>query len=223
MRDKRTMTVAQIAALFVTLSASSAAAYDAGMPMKGAMQGKPTSGSMQGMQSMPAPQPIPGMSVYNLTSKWTTQDGISTDLASLRGNVVVAAMVYTHCRDVCPLTTERMQEIERTLPKSSAANARFALFSMDWMRDTPEQLRQFASQHHLDMQRWTLFHGDEAAVREMAAALGVSFHRQANGDFQHSIAIFLLDKDGVVAAEEPDLSKPATALSAKAAQLLAKR
>jgi len=221
MRDKRTMTVriVQIAALSVALFAWPAAAHDAAMPMSGSMKGM----QMPGMQAMPAPQPMPGMSLYNLTSKWTTQDGTSTDLASLRGNVVVAAMVYTHCRDVCPLTTERMQEIERTLPRSSAAKARFALFSMDWVRDTPEQLRQFASQHHLDMQRWTLFHGDEAAVREMAAVLGVSFHREANGDFQHSIAIFLLDKNGVVVAEEPDLSKPAAALSARAAQLLAKR
>jgi protein SCO1/2 len=216
MRNKPAMTIriVQVSALLVGLSAWSAAAHDAGMPM---------SGSMPGMQSMPAPQPMPGMSLYNLNSKWTTQDGTSTDLASLRGNVVVAAMVYTHCRDVCPLTTERMQEVERTLPKSAQAKARFALFSMDWARDTPDQLRQFASQHHLDMQRWTLFHGDESAVREMAAALGVGFHRQANGDFQHSIAIFLLDRNGVVVAEEPDLSKPATALSAKAAQLLATR
>jgi len=144
--------------------------------------------SMPSMKTMPTPAPMPGMSIYNLSSQWTTQDGAATALASLRGNLVVAAMVYTHCKDVCPLTTERMQQIERALPKSSEGRVRFVLFSMDWMRDLPDRLRVFAAEHHIDRQHWTLFHGDEAAVRELAAAFGISFQRESNGDFQHWIA-----------------------------------
>jgi len=176
--------------------------------------------SMPGMKMMPPATPLSGMSIYNLASPWTTQDGASAELSSLRGSYVVAAMIYTRCKDVCPVTTERMQEIEHSLPKRLQGKVKFVLFSMDWKRDTPEQLRVFAAQHHLDPHHWLLFHGDEAAVRELAAALGISFHREDNGDFQHSIAVFLLDVDGVVAAEEGDLQKAPTTIGLELRRLL---
>jgi protein SCO1/2 len=172
--------------------------------------------------SMPLKPAMPGMSVYNLSSRWTDETGKQVDLPSLRGAPLVMAMVYTSCKDVCPLTAERMHEIEAALPPKARGSVRFALFSMDWVRDTPQQLARFAAEHHLDLAHWTLFHGDEASVRKLAAVLGVSLHRDPSGDFQHSIAIFLLDTDGVVQAQDTDLQKQPTAMIAKVKTLLAK-
>lgn len=166
--------------------------------------------TMPGMEMTPLRKPLPGTSIYNLESMWTNQAGQKVALGSFRGRPLVASMVYTHCKDVCPLTTEAMRRIERSLPAGAQSCTRFALISMDWVRDTPDQLKTFANQHALD-NHWTLLHGDESTVRELAAALGVSFYRQANGDFQHSIAIFVLDGDGNIAATQTDLAqRPAT-------------
>jgi len=170
--------------------------------------------NMPGM-SMPLKSAMPGMSVYNLSTRWTNQAGKQVDIASLRGAPLVMAMVYTNCKDVCPLTTERMQEVEAALPAKARGSVRFALFSMDWVRDTPQVLAKFAAEHHIDLAHWALFHGDESAVRKLAAVLGVSLYRDANGDFQHSIAIFLLDSDGVVQMSDTDLQKPPAAITAK--------
>jgi protein SCO1/2 len=178
--------------------------------------------TMPGMTTMPAARPMPSMSIYNITSPWTVQSGTRVQLSTLRGQIVVAAMVYTHCKDVCPLTAERMKEIEHALPKQIQGKVRYVLFSMDWARDTPEQLKLFASQHRLDLAHWTLFHGDEGAVRELAAALGVSLYRQPSGDFQHSIAIFLLDRDGVVIAQDDDLQGPSQPMIVKITDALRK-
>ena len=185
----------------------------------GASSAAPTDMSMPGM-SMPLRPAMPGMSVYNLSSRWTTEEGKEVDIASFRGTPLVMAMVYTNCKDVCPLTAERMQEIEAALPEKARGTVRFALFSMDWVRDTPPQLAHFAAEHRLDLAHWTLFHGDESAVRKLAAVLGVSLYRTTSGDFQHSIAIFLLDSDGVVQAEDTDLQKPPAAIVAKIRTLL---
>jgi len=163
--------------------------------------------SMPGMRAMPAAHAIPGMSLYNLHGRRTTQDGSDVPLYVLHGKPVVAAMVYTHCRDVCPLIAECMQAVERRLPTSERDSVQFVLFSLDWTRDTPQQLRQFAQQHRLDPRHWTLFHGNEAAVRELAAALGVNFYRSANGDYQHAIAIYIFDSAGVVRSEQDDLQR----------------
>lgn len=177
-----------------------------------------TAGAHEHMPAMAMGHPLPGQSIYNLESEWTNQGGVPIRLAALRGRPVLAAMVYTHCKDVCPLITEKMLAIGDKLPAKSGVQ--FVLFSMDWVRDTPAQLTIFAAQHHLDLRQWTLLHGDESAVRELAAVLGVSFHRDANGDFQHSIAIFLLDSNGVVSAQENDLQAPPDAMVRNVRQLL---
>ena len=49
--------------------------------------------------------------------------------------------------------------------------------------DTPERLKAYAEDHGLDPAHWTLYHGDEKAVRELAAALGVRYRRDASGGF----------------------------------------
>ena len=211
---KRLLTCSLFAVALALCAAGASAAPD-GMTMK--MPGM----SMPGM-STPLKPAMPGMSVYNLPSHWINQAGKQVDLPSLRGTPLVMAMVYTSCKDVCPLTAERMQEIEVALPAKARGSIRFALFSMDWMRDTPQQLARFAAEHHLDLARWTLFHGDEPAVRKLAAVLGVSLYRDPSGDFQHSIAIFLLDADGVIQGDDTDLQKQQTALIAKIKTLLAK-
>jgi protein SCO1/2 len=184
--------------------------------------GMPPAVGHEHMQQMPMAQALSGRSVYNLASVWTNQSGMAVALASLRGRPVVAAMVYTHCKDVCPLITEKMLEIGDKLPKQSLDQVRFVLFSLDWVRDTPAQLTKFAAQHHLDLKRWTLLHGDESAVRELAAVLGVSFYRDENGDFQHSIAIFLLDANGVISEQESDIQAPPARLVKSIRNLLAK-
>lgn len=174
------------------------------------------------MQGMAMGQTLPGQSVYNLSSEWTNQSNAPVKLTALRGRPVVAAMVYTHCKDVCPVVTEKMLEIGDKLPRQSLDQVQFVLFSMDWVRDTPTQLTTFATLHHLDLKHWTLLHGDESAVRELAAVLGVSFNRDAHGDFQHSIAIFLFDSNGLIAAQETDLKAPPTRMVHSIRQVLAK-
>jgi protein SCO1/2 len=175
------------------------------------------------MQGMVMGQTVPGQSVYNLESEWTNQNSATMKLTAFRGRPVVAAMVYTHCKDICPVVTEKMLEIGDKLPRQSRDQVQFVLFSMDWVRDTPAQLTSFAALHHLDLKHWTLLHGDENAVRELAAVLGVSFHRDEHGDFQHSIAIFLLDADGVIAAQENSLQAPAAGMVRSIRQVLATR
>jgi len=142
--------------------------------------------------------PLPGLSVYNVSSQWTTEDGKPAQLESLRGRPVVAAMIYLSCPDVCPLIVENMQQIEAHLPKSASSNVRFALFSFDTVRDSPEKLKDYALARGLNLSRWSLFAGDEKAARELGAVLDVTYRKKSDGNFDHSIVISLLDSDGVV-------------------------
>ncbi|MGP8122743.1 MAG: SCO family protein [Xanthobacteraceae bacterium] len=154
--------------------------------------------------SMQPMKPLSGTSLYNLTSNWTNQDGKAVALASLRGEPVVVAMAYTSCKDICPMIVADMVAIEDLAKQKSTAKLRFAFFSIDSAIDTPERLKVYAAEHGLDTAHWTLFHGDDKAVRELAAALGVRYSRDASGGFDHSAIISLLDADGNIIFQQLD-------------------
>lgn len=156
------------------------------------------------MSHMKASEPLSGTSIYNLTSSWTNQDGKRVMLESLRGQPVVVAMAYTSCKDICPMIVADMVAIEDRTKQASITGVRFAFFSLDSAIDTPERLTAYAHDHGLDPAHWTLYHGDDKAVRELAAALGVRYRRDASGGFDHSAIITILDADGTIVAQQPD-------------------
>jgi protein SCO1/2 len=151
--------------------------------------------------------PLPGLSLYNLSSAWTTERGRQVRLDSFRGHPLVVAMIYLSCPDVCPLIAENMQEIEAALPAKARGATHFALVTFDPARDTEQRLKAYAQAHRFDPSRWTLLRGDESSVRELAAALDVTYRRRDDGNFDHSIAIVLLDDDGVEVWRQTGLSR----------------
>jgi protein SCO1/2 len=153
---------------------------------------------------MKASEPLSGTSIYNLTSSWTDQDGKRVTLESLRGQPVVVAMAYTSCKDICPMIVADMVAIEDRAKEASLKGIRFAFFSLDSAIDTPERLTAYAKDRGLDPAHWTLYQGEDKAVRELAAVLGVRYRRDASGGFDHSAIITILDADGRIVAQQPD-------------------
>jgi protein SCO1 len=143
-----------------------------------------------------------GASIYNLDSKWTTQDGESGALGSFGGKPLVAAMGYTTCRDICPATVADMMWIDKHLPPGAAGRVRFAFFSFDSAADTPERLKLYADGHGLDLSRWTLLRADDDAVRELAQALGVGYRPDGRGGFDHAVVISLLNERGEIVFQQ---------------------
>ena len=167
-------------------------------------------------------KPIPGESIYNLKTKWTSIEGASVSLSSLRGRPVVAAMGYTSCESACPVIVEDMKRIETSLPKKDQAAVTFVFFSFDSARDTPARLKDFSAIHKLDLTRWQLFQGTPQSVRALAAVLGISFKKDADGNFDHANVISLIDSDGVVKHQQTGLKQDPKDFQAKLIELLSK-
>jgi protein SCO1 len=161
-------------------------------------------------------------SLYNLESKWTTQDGTSVGLSALGGKPVVAAMGYTSCKDICPAIVADMMWIERHLPPDALGRVRFVFASFDSAIDTPAKLRIYADEHGFDPGRWTLLHGDDDAVRDLAAALGVAYRPDGQGGFDHAAVISLIDDKGEVVFQQRGTQASSDELLAKLAALLEK-
>jgi protein SCO1 len=146
-------------------------------------------------QATPVPQ---SESLFNITDDWTTSDGKPFQLHELGGNPSVIAMIYTSCRDICPLIVADMKKIERHLPATQVGKVHFAVFSFDPERDTSRKLKEYAQAHGIDTPSWVVASGKPEAVRRLAVALGMKYKKTRSGDFEHGVSIYILDDDGVV-------------------------
>jgi protein SCO1 len=152
-------------------------------------------------------KPPSGNSVYQLNSRWTDQKGKSTTLIRFQGKPLILAMIYTSCKDACPMIVLEMQAIEKALPQQLRQQTQFALISFDSERDSPAQLRLFEAAHGLDAKHWTLLAGSDDSVRMLAAVLGVRYMKIPSGEFAHSSVITVLDSNGNIQQQQTGLKK----------------
>lgn len=137
-------------------------------------------------------------SIYNASSVWKNRHGDELSLSSLRGEVQVVAMVYTHCEYACPRILADMKRIRDSLSKDKLQGTNFVIVSIDPERDTPERLSEFADENDLGEEQWTLLNGDQGDILELAALLGFKYKRISNTDFTHSNMITVLNKEGEI-------------------------
>lgn len=169
----------------------------------------------------PALAPLPSDSVLQLTDRFTDQSARPFTLAARRGHPQLVAMFYTSCQYVCPLIVQTGQGIDHALTPAERAKLQVLLISLDPARDTPAALTKVATERHVDLARWTLARTDDDGVRKVAALLGVRYRKLANGEFNHSSALILLDADGRILARTEQLgATPDPAFLAKVRAVL---
>ena len=152
---------------------------------------------LPGLAAAPA---LPGDSVYLLEDAFSDQSGKAFTLADRRGKPQVVAMFYTSCRYICPLIVDSAKGVEHALTPAERARMGVLLISMDPARDDTAALASVARKRKLDPARWTLARTDAGTVRRVAALLGVRYRALADGEFNHTSALVLLDAQGRVVA-----------------------
>lgn len=136
------------------------------------------------------------LSVYHLPAHWTNQDNEEMELRDLQGNVVVAVMIYTSCQAACPRLVADMRHIEKSVSSKNKARIKYVLVSIDPEVDTAERLKAFAKENQMEGDPWLFLRADEAATREFAAMLAVSYKRISPIDFTHSNIISVFNDGG---------------------------
>ncbi len=93
------------------------------------------------------------------------QDGRAFTQADLLGKVTVLDFIFIHCPTACPMMTEQMAGVCKSL---SGTGVRFVSMSIDPKHDTPEALREYAKLHDADVLRWSFLtdkDGSDKTVR----------------------------------------------------------
>lgn len=141
-------------------------------------------------------------SIFNLTSKWNTQDSKTIELKDLRGEVLVVVMVYTTCKAACPRLVVDMKSIHS---KVNNNDVRFVMVSIDPETDTPAKLKAFAKSNALVGEQWILMQGTVDDVREFSNVLAVKYKQISPMDFSHSNIISVFNPAGELVYQQEGL------------------
>ncbi len=144
-------------------------------------------------------------SIFNLTSKWNTEEGVSIQLEDLKGKTLVMVMIYTTCKAACPRLVADMRNIETQIPKENLEDLRFILVSIDPETDTPQRLKSFAIENVMDGEQWTFLQGTTSSVREFANVLAVKYKQISPMDFSHSNIISVFNSRGELMHQQEGL------------------
>jgi len=146
------------------------------------------------------PAPLPRDSVYQLDVQLLDHAGKRGPWRAQRGKPQLVAMFYTSCQYICPLIVDSAKAMERQLTPTERARIGITMISMDPVRDTPKVLSTVVTKRKLDTRRWTLASPGKNDVRQVAGVLGVRYRALADGEFNHTSALVLLDANGRVLA-----------------------
>jgi protein SCO1/2 len=138
--------------------------------------------------------------------------------AALRGRPVVLTFFYASCHATCPALVARLRALERDVPGDAA----FVAVTLDTGRDTVAALGEHARRWELG-DRWHLLTGAPEAIARLAAAHGVQWVRQPDGEIAHENVVVLVDRAGRIAYTYRGLGHPLDRLAGDLARLLAER
>lgn len=166
--------------------------------------------------------PLPSNSVYQSTVQLTDAQSRRFAWSTQRGQPRLVSMFYTSCQFVCPMIVDGAKSIRQSLPEDERARLRITLISLDPKRDTPQVLGRMQKERELDPAQWSLTRPEPEDVRAIAGLLGIRYRALADGEFNHTTVLVLLDAEGrVVARTEKVGGLPDPAFLAAVRQTLA--
>ncbi len=117
--------------------------------------------------------------IYDLSGMnyaFLNQDSAKVSFPSAyKGKIVVMSFIYTHCPDVCPLTTNNMQHLQDTMVIDGMKNVQFVTLTFDPTRDTPHVLKEYASIRGINFGDWDFLSGSKANTDSVLYSMGFRY------------------------------------------------
>jgi len=144
----------------------------------------------------------------NLTSKsysFFNQDSVQTEFSEIiKDKVSVLGFIYTHCPDICPMTTHNMYLTQIKLEKEGISDVNFIGITFDPARDYPSVLKKFGDLREIDYSNWSFLWGNKEKTNELLDRFDVStifadsilIDGELSYSVMHTDRISLVGKDG---------------------------
>jgi cytochrome oxidase Cu insertion factor (SCO1/SenC/PrrC family) len=128
----------------------------------------------------------------------TNQDGRPFGSSNLAGKIWIADFIYSTCPGPCPMISSRMSEMQKPLEKT---DVHFVSFTVDPEKDTPAQLREYASRLQAQPGRWDFLTGPKSEIYNLSQngfKLAVAGRERSNPEPLHSTRMILVDRRGQI-------------------------
>ena len=127
----------------------------------------------------------------------TTQDGTPVHLYDdlLKGKSVAINVMYTSCKDECPLETARLAQVQRLLGERMGKDIFFYSISIDPRRDTPEVLKKYAEKFGVGP-GWLFLTGKPEDIKLATKKLGLSRGSDSANKDGHTASLMVGDVPG---------------------------
>jgi protein SCO1/2 len=121
----------------------------------------------------------------------------------VEGDIIVLGYIYTHCPDVCPMTTANMKQVREQL--GAPDDVQFVTVTFDPLRDTPSVMQRYSETWDAADTDWLFLTGDTTTVNAMMRRVGVRHQvtdttTTSDGEqiffISHSDLVTLIDEDG---------------------------
>src|SRR5262245_23283450 len=124
-----------------------------------------------------------------------TQDGTTVHFYDdlLKGKSVAINLIYTRCKDECPLETARLVQVQHILGPRVGKDIFFYSISIDPNYDTPEVLRAYMKKYGVGP-GWTFLTGKEDDIKLVAKKLGLSRRTDLINPDGHSASLMVGDE-----------------------------
>jgi protein SCO1 len=142
--------------------------------------------------------------VTNKNLSLVNQDSIKVNYPDIiKNKIAVIGFIYTHCPDICPITTHNMQRAEEQLSKDELKNIKFVLISFDPERDTPSVLNMYASVRDMDMNHWELLTGNKKNIDTLLDVFDVkAIHDDTTYNENGQPSYFIIHTDRIALVDQ---------------------
>ena len=125
----------------------------------------------------------------------TTQDRVTVRLYDdlLKGKAVAVNLIYTTCKDECPLETARLVQVQQLLGDRVGRDIFFYSISIDPKRDTPDALKAYAEKFGVGP-GWLFLTGKKDDIKLVATKLGLSRRNDASSLDGHQPTLMIGDE-----------------------------
>jgi protein SCO1/2 len=126
-----------------------------------------------------------------------------------RGKTVVIGFIYTHCPDICPMTTHNINLVKQELDKQGIKDVAYVDISFDPHRDTPAVLKEYANVRGINTDQFHFLTGNENIIKSLLKDCNIYalpgdttiVGQDTSYFFIHTDRISVMGPDGKIRAE----------------------
>jgi len=143
---------------------------------------------------------VDGEATKHIIPDWeyVNQDSLSVSNKDLTPYIYVADFFFRSCPTICPRVMKEMKEIYKEFEDDQ--RVKLVSFTIDPKRDTPENLKSYATNLQVDTDKWWFIHTEKESIYDLANEYFVVAYEDKDipGGFDHSGKIILVDREGHV-------------------------